>query len=164
MIENNIPPIDSPASLKKNFVNPFAILMIIVGFAIGAGAAIYFGGAQNPLGNLKKETASLINPQSAAEREPSAASLEKLARCLTQKGVNFYGAYWCPWCQRQKDSFGEASQYLPYVECIDESSGAMTETCEREKITGFPTWQFGDKKTTGLKTPSELSELSGCPL
>ena len=35
-----------------------------------------------------------------------------------------YGLYWCPHCIEQKEMFGDAFHYVPYVECaIKGSSG-----------------------------------------
>ena len=30
---------------------------------------------------------------------------DALAKCLTEKGVTFYGAFWCSHCKRQKESY-----------------------------------------------------------
>ena len=38
-----------------------------------------------------------------------------VAQCLTEKGVKFYGAFWCPHCQNQKKMFGRSARLLPYV-------------------------------------------------
>lgn len=43
--------------------------------------------------------------------------LSTLASCLADKGVKFYGAYWCPHCADQKRMFGKAVKELPYEEC-----------------------------------------------
>lgn len=92
-------------------------------------------------------------------------ALENLAKCLTEKGMKFYGAYWCSWCKQQKELFGKAVQYLPYIECIDEETDEMSAECEEAGIDGFPTWETpSGEKSSGFKTLEELSELSGCPL
>ncbi len=93
------------------------------------------------------------------------ASLETLAKCLKEKGMKFYGAYWCSYCNKQKELFGEAAQYLPYIECSDEETQEMLPVCEEAGITGFPTWGLPDgTKSSGLKELKELAELSGCSL
>ena len=33
-----------------------------------------------------------------------------------------YGLYWCPHCIEQKQMFGEAFHYVPYVECAIKGS------------------------------------------
>ena len=93
------------------------------------------------------------------------ASLETLAKCLKDKGMKFYGAYSCSWCNRQKELFGEAAQYLPYIECSDEQTGEMLLICQDANITSFPTWELPDgSKSSGFKELEKLIELSGCSL
>ena len=40
----------------------------------------------------------------------------QLAKHLTEEGAVMYGAYWCPHCSDQKQSFGKAFKYIQYVE------------------------------------------------
>ena len=35
-----------------------------------------------------------------------------LVQCMQQKGVKFYGAFWCPHCQRQEAMLGMSRQTL----------------------------------------------------
>lgn len=113
---------------------------------------------------------NLIFPQvidlTKIEAEPEQpSSLENFAKCLSEKGMKFYGASWCSWCQKEKELFGEAVQYLPYVECTVEGSDELTAECQEAGITGFPTWQLpNDELISGFKTLEELSELSGCSI
>src|SRR5271157_3119677 len=39
------------------------------------------------------------------------------ARCLTERGVKMYGAWWWPHCIEQKEAFGASFEYAAYVEC-----------------------------------------------
>ena len=98
------------------------------------------------------------------EEKFSEEQLETLAKCLSEKGVKFYGASGCGYCKKQKEVFGEAAQYLPYIECIDEETRKMTSQCQEAGIQGFPTWEFFGEKKSGFKTPEELSQLADCPL
>lgn len=115
---------------------------------------------------------NLIFPQvidlTKIESEPEpveVSSLEDFAKCLTEKGMKFYGASNCSWCQKQKELFGEAVQYLPYVECLDGETGEMVIECQEAGISGFPTWELPNgEKSSGFKSLEELSQLSGCPL
>ena len=34
------------------------------------------------------------------------STLDSFAQCLTSKGMKMYGAWWCPHCAEQKESFG----------------------------------------------------------
>ena len=49
--------------------------------------------------------------------KPGPSNLEPFAQCLKEEGAVFYGAFWCPHCQRTKAMFGSAAASLPYVEC-----------------------------------------------
>ena len=97
------------------------------------------------------------------------SSLESFAKCLSERGMKFYGAYRCSWCKKQKELFAEAIQYLPYVECIDEETKEMTAECQEVGISSFPTWKipngvYSGELVSGFKTLEELSELSGCSI
>lgn len=89
----------------------------------------------------------------------------ELAQCLTEKGVKFYGAFWCPHCAEQKALFGSAKNKLPYIECgvIGDSRG-QTQICMDKEISGYPTWEFpGGERVSGAQTLERLSQIAGCP-
>lgn len=86
------------------------------------------------------------------------AEVLALAQCLTDSGAKFYGAYWCPHCNDQKDMFGNAVSEIPYVECEDNAA-----ECQAAGITGYPTWIFADGTVTqGAQSLGVLAQLSGC--
>ena len=121
-----------------------------------------FPGGYNLEEESEKETVE-VKPEPSEEEELSPEQLEALARCLSEKGAKFYGAYWCGWCNREKELFGQAAQYLPYIECSEEETQQMTPQCQEAGITSFPTWEFGGEKNPGFKDLDKLAELSGCP-
>ena len=91
-----------------------------------------------------------------------ASEVEKLAKCLAEKNVTMYGAYWCGHCSSQKKMFGDSFQYINYVECADTENGGA-ETCIKEGIEGLPTWILGDgTKLVGARRLPELAESAGC--
>lgn len=90
------------------------------------------------------------------------ASEESLAKCLTKKNVELYGAYWCSHCNNQKSLFGDSVKYLDYIECDPEGDNSQASKCMLEGITGYPTWKINGKLYPGEKTLKELSDLSGC--
>lgn len=97
-----------------------------------------------------------MNPNQ--NEEPS--SLDVFAQCLSEKGLKFYGTYWCPACKSQKELFGSSMKYINYIECTEE-----TEECNRAGIEQIPTWEISDgNREVGLKTLEQLSEKSGCQL
>ena len=84
-----------------------------------------------------------------------------LGTCLAEKGFTFYGAYWCPHCNEQKDLIG-SSVGAVYVECALQSGG-QTEFCNAAGIEAYPTWEFPDgTRKTGLIPIDELKAESGC--
>lgn len=90
---------------------------------------------------------------------------DNLAQCLQNKGVKFYGAFWCPHCQNQKAMFGKSAKKLPYIECSTPDGKGQTQVCKDAKIEGYPTWEFtdGTRMSTEIK-PEVLAEKTSCPL
>src|ERR1039458_1036030 len=42
---------------------------------------------------------------------------DAFARCLKDRGVKMYGAWWCPRWVEQKEVFGQPFEYAPCGEC-----------------------------------------------
>lgn len=92
----------------------------------------------------------------------TSAGAEDLAKCLTQKSAVLYGAYWCPHCQNQKALFGNASQYLTYVECDAGGENPNPQACQTAGVQAYPTWKINGVNYQGEKTFDQLKSLSGC--
>ena len=87
------------------------------------------------------------------------------ARCLSERGLKMYGAYWCPHCQAQKKLFGSSQKLLPYVECSTADGTAQIQVCTDKKITGYPTWEFADGSRLGGEIPLvQLADKTSCVL
>lgn len=96
-------------------------------------------------------------------RPETAGQYDDLAKCLTQKNVAMYGAYWCSHCQAQKKEFGSSWQYVKYVECSLPGGKGQTQECEEAGITGYPTWDFGNgERLSGEVSLEQLAIKSGC--
>lgn len=92
---------------------------------------------------------------------------DAFARCLGDRGVRMYGAYWCPHCQEQKEKFSASFKYAPYVECgVKGDTHAEEQVCKDAGIKHFPTWQFPPtgERVERVFTLEELSDRSGCSL
>lgn len=92
---------------------------------------------------------------------------DTFARCLSQKGIKMYGAYWCPHCAEQKAMFDASFQYVPYIECgIQGDTSKIQQVCTDASIKHFPTWQFPPmgERVEGAIPIEDLSLRSGCPL
>lgn len=125
--------------------NNTLILGGIIILALAAGAFVYFGG-----------------PGTATT---GSGQLDTFAQCLKDKGVTFFGAFWCPHCQATKAMFGNSAKLLPYVECSNPDGKTQTQVCIENKIENYPTWEFPDgTRLTGERTLQELADKSTCEL
>lgn len=86
----------------------------------------------------------------------------ELAKYLSQKGAVLYGSAYCGHCKKQKELFGDAFQYIDYVECGDSADANYNATeCEANDIVSIPTWIYQSQKYVGQKTIEELAEIVG---
>ena len=91
---------------------------------------------------------------------------DNFAKCIKDKGVKFFGAFWCPHCAAQKTRFGTATKYLPYIECSNPDGQTQTQICKDNQIMTYPTWDFppgliANSTTTVRKTgEQELTDLA----
>ncbi|GAB4524691.1 MAG: vitamin K epoxide reductase family protein [Pleurocapsa sp.] len=105
------------------------------------------------------------NPQPPHGWEVTTTSGEAeiaLAQHLTAIGAKKYGAFWCPHCYEQKQLFGqEAFSKIDYIECDPQGENPQRDACIAAGIKSFPTWEINGEFYSGVKTASELAELSG---
>lgn len=114
-------------------------------------AMLVIGGLHMHYSGTFDETAGPEDPQ-----------LKALAIHLADTGAKFYGAYWCPLCQKQKALFKASVKRLPYVECSSGGRGsALTAPCAANDVRSYPTWIIDDRRYTGLQTPRTLAGASG---
>lgn len=92
---------------------------------------------------------------------------DAFARCLGDRGVKMYGAWWCPHCVEQKEKFRASFEYAPYVECgVKGNPKGQNPVCLDAGIKHFPTWQFPPtgERVEKILSLEELSDRTGCPL
>ena len=90
---------------------------------------------------------------------------DNFAKCLTDNGVKFYGAFWCPHCANQKEMFGKSFENIDYIECSLPDKSGQTQVCINAKIKAYPTWEFKDGlRIEGEQTLLQLSQKSGCKM
>jgi len=95
---------------------------------------------------------------------PEKPYLKGLAVHLHESGARFYGAYWCPSCQKQKDLFEASVGRLPYVECAPNGRrGVRNFDCVANDVNEYPTWIIGGRRYTGVLPVAQLAALSGYP-
>lgn len=106
------------------------------------------------LGVLHAFQSGLLDP-------PENPRLQALAIHLEQTGAKFYGAFWCPNCNEQKDVFGASAERLPYVECSPNGrNGGLAFECAGAGVTAFPTWVIRGQRYTTVLSPEELARHS----
>lgn len=116
----------------------------------GAAAVIVLG--------LLLHYSGLFDPAAGPEKP----YLKALAVHLSDSGARFYGAYWCPSCQKQKELFEASVERLPYVECTpDGRNGLRNLDCVTNDIKDYPTWIIDGRRYTGVLPVANLAALSG---
>jgi hypothetical protein len=130
------------------------IFFIVIGaiILIGIGAAMFANKGVNFNGAVSGNGSQTLAPKTA------------FAQCLTDKGVKFYGAFWCSHCQAQKKLFGaQAIKKISYIECSTVDGKNQTQECKDAGIKSYPTWRFADgTENVGEMSFAQLSEKSGC--
>jgi uncharacterized membrane protein/glutaredoxin len=88
-----------------------------------------------------------------------------LAEHLTEEGVLFYGASWCPHCQEQKRLFGASADRLPYIECsLGGPNSPQSMACRQAGVRSYPTWVINGRTFVGqVLSLAELATASGFP-
>ncbi len=97
---------------------------------------------------------------------PEDPKVRALAEHLSEKGVLFYGASWCPHCQEQKRLFGASAKRLPYVECgIGGPNAPQAPSCDVAGVQTYPTWFINGKAYSvgQVLTLAELANATGFP-
>lgn len=131
----------------------------VLGFLLIVGGAVYLNRANLGLGGVipiptstevrrsgevsMEDLAKLSGCSLPLASDTSENKYDLLAKCLTEKGVKMYGAFWCGHCQNQKKAFGSSFQYINYQECtIDGKQNSFAQVCQDAGIEGYPTWIF----------------------
>ena len=83
-----------------------------------------------------------------------------LSSCLQEKGIKVYGSLDSTTSKEQKQLFNEEELKYLYIECGH--IGAFTKRCQDLNIKELPTWVINNQFYLGLKTETELRQLSNC--
>lgn len=141
-------------------------LIVIAVAAIIGGGLIYINKNRNkPLADSNNqvvdENGNVKGADDNTAGTESADYKAKLAKFLTQKGMVMYGAYWCTHCKSQKDIFGDAFQFIDYVECDAGGPNPNPDECKAKGVEGYPTWIYQGQKYAGERSLSELAGIVG---
>jgi glutaredoxin len=96
---------------------------------------------------------------------PEDPMVRALAEHLTEAGVLFYGASWCPHCQEQKRLFGASASRLPYIECsLGGPNAPQSAACRAAGVKTYPTWVINGRATVGeVLSLAQLADATGFP-
>jgi thiol-disulfide isomerase/thioredoxin len=90
---------------------------------------------------------------------------DDFAQCLTEEGVTYYGAFWCPNCQKQTAMFKKSKKFVNYVECSTPDRQGQKQACKDAVIEAYPTWEFADgERIEGVQSFDDLAEKTQCEL
>ena len=132
---------------------------------LGLIISFFFLGTVQSNGSVAP-TVSVVNPAVLPATEVtliSSSARAELAKCLTQKGVVMYGAYWCPHCQSQKKLFAESFPYINYQECDAKGVKGNPEICRQAGIEFYPTWKIpGQPLLQGEQSLAKLAAEANC--
>jgi glutaredoxin len=84
-----------------------------------------------------------------------------LAQHLKKIKAKMYGAFWCPYCTRQKELFGrQATTRITYIECDPRGQNARPDLCRTAGVRGYPTWEINGKMYSGMRSLTDLANIS----
>ena len=125
----------------KNIIIGVAVALVVLGslmvWLTGFNSNPGIGATTTPITAVTSTStdATSTAPASGTSAAIPTDKINQLAQFLGSRGITMYGAEWCTHCQDQKDAFGAAFKYVPYVECPDD-----TKLCLAKGVTGYPTW------------------------
>lgn len=145
---------------KKGLIFTGAVVVVI----LAALAVLFFSG--NKVNKNEKVSNNTVVGESTgnvagAATQKSAEWIVGLAKALKEKSVVMYGAYWCGHCQNQKKEFGDAFQYVDYVECSTDGPDANPDECTAQGVDGYPTWIYQGQKYSGEQSLDKLATMIG---
>lgn len=121
------------------------VVAALVVLALIAGLIWYFSSSSQE-----------IDSQVDSAQEQAQASdidADQLVADMNQADITYYYTETCPYCQDQKELFGDSFKDLKNtVDCAKEA-----DSCQQ--IDAVPAWEYGGKKEVGVKTLDELREI-----
>lgn len=133
----------------RGMAKSLAYLRMTSSTAALAGASVTYDAA---LASMSLDATGPLTPQG------------RLARCLTEKGVRLYSAWWCGPCRMQMQMFGEdGASRVDHLECSNPGEHEQRPICGRANIASYPTWVFPDgTRLEGVQELGTLAERAGC--
>lgn len=148
-------------------VNFLSVWTIVFTLSIASFTGGNIEGANNPVTAESTTVEKTLSSESVADQASPTmgqSELDQLAKCLTTKGAKMYGAYWCPHCADQKETFGQSFRYINYIECDPKGENPNPQACREAAIKAYPTWIMPmNKNLDGSQSAADLAEWSQCP-
>jgi glutaredoxin len=118
--------------------------------------------ASEPLNPQQLKTNLLLaNNVNRPLKNSSGAAEIGLAKHLKKIKAKMYGAFWCPYCTKQKEMFGkEAFPLVTYIECDPRGENPRPDLCTKAGVQGFPTWEIKGKIYSGMLPLDDLANIS----
>lgn len=114
--------------------------------------------SQNTASTSKSQGLNTASGKTSASADSSNVAL---ASHLKQIDAKFYGTYWCGYCNKQKELFGQqAMSQINYIECDPQGKNSRPDLCQKANIEGFPTWEIKGQQYRGVQSLEELAALS----
>eukprot|EP00613_Pedinella_sp_CCMP2098_P074186 CAMPEP_0171911538 /NCGR_PEP_ID=MMETSP0993-20121228/10362_1 /TAXON_ID=483369 /ORGANISM="non described non described, Strain CCMP2098" /LENGTH=262 /DNA_ID=CAMNT_0012545075 /DNA_START=213 /DNA_END=1001 /DNA_ORIENTATION=+ len=97
-----------------------------------------------------------VAPELPMVEQPSSVRALALGEALKAKKATLYGAYWCGFCNQERQALGkEAASMINYIECDPKGKNAEPLKCADAGVNAFPTWVLPDGSTDGKETRNE---------
>jgi glutaredoxin len=111
--------------------------------------------------NLDLVVDNTNNTKTAIKNSSGAAEIA-LAKHLNKIKAKMYGAFWCPYCTKQKEMFGQkALTYVTYIECDPRGKNPRPDLCRKAGVQGYPTWNIKGKTYSGMRRLDDIANISG---
>jgi len=104
---------------------------------------------------------SVSNAQQQTQNYSQSNDNIALAKHLHSIGAIMYGAYWCPYCEKQRKMFGQAAfAQIKYIECDPRSTSSRPDLCRKARVRSYPTWEINGRMYPGMRYLTDLANLS----
>lgn len=131
-----------------------AIIVVVAALSI-----VFYSSDKAGENNTETSDSSSEGAVAGAMTQGDAEYAEALAKDMSEKGMVLYGTYWCSYCEKQKNLFGEAFKYVDYVECDAKGENGNPDECLAQEIEGYPTWIFQGEKYSGVQSLDDLAQI-----
>ena len=148
--------------MKKIIIGSLVVIALAIALIINFGQGVV--ATDDP---IVEEEIIVVEEEVIVEEEivEELSPVEIFAKCIDNSGAHLYGAIWCGHCKSQKELFGAAARFLPYVECSTADNLGQLQVCKDAGITSYPTWIFADgSRQSGNLSLAILAEKTNCEL